>query len=235
MHGRNTHNLRKSNFKETDEEPIELTKAKTKISRDHASRMLEKKSRDYSQWFPGDENDLADSLSRDFHIPPNLLTFLFHQKIPEQTPLNLKISPLPQEISSYVLSMLQKLPEKTQQLERHKTSKIGLGIGGIDSSIISRWETTLSSTNFQKDRELSSSRPLGRQSEKEFSPREQLDAHWRVRQSKPPWTTFLRPSEIMTDQTQGTTEKATLAGFYLNSSRATKKRIREQNTKKLSP
>mmetsp|Transcript_4792 Transcript_4792/g.6205 ORF Transcript_4792/g.6205 Transcript_4792/m.6205 type:complete len:400 (+) Transcript_4792:13-1212(+) len=66
------------------------------------------------------------------------------------TPMNLKISPLPQEIDSYILSLLQSLPEKTQQLEKLKTSKIGHGIAGASSYKISSWDTTPFLDNFSK-------------------------------------------------------------------------------------
>ena len=60
--------LRKSNFKESDNESLEMMEAKIKLSRDHATRLLTNNCKDYSQYFPGDDNDLADSLSRDHHL-----------------------------------------------------------------------------------------------------------------------------------------------------------------------
>jgi hypothetical protein len=105
--------LQKSNFKYSDSESTEMTNTKLKLSRDHALRFMNHKCSDYSQWFKGKHNGLADSLSRDHQIPPNILTQLFKSSIPKQTPPNLQISPLPQEIHSYIMSMLQSLPAET--------------------------------------------------------------------------------------------------------------------------
>jgi hypothetical protein len=121
--------LKKSNFKENDKESIEMTAAKLKISRGHhALQMLKSKCRDYIQWFPGDENDLAGSLSRDFHLSNDQLLSIYLSSIPKQTPTNLMISLLPQEILSFLSSMLQTLPEQMQPPERHKTSSLAHGL-----------------------------------------------------------------------------------------------------------
>jgi hypothetical protein len=99
--------LCKSNFKENDNESLAMTEAKIKLSRDHALRLLLNKCKDYCQYFPGNDNDLADSLSRDHHITDDQLTLFFHKLIPSQTPKNFKISSLPPQIILYIFSILQ--------------------------------------------------------------------------------------------------------------------------------
>jgi hypothetical protein len=225
--------LQKSNFKYSANESRQMTNAKLSLSQDHALRMMNNKCSDYSQWFQGDNNDLADSLSRDHHIPPNVLTHLFHSSIPKQTLSNLKISLLPQEIHSYIMSILLSLPAETQQQERLKTSKIAHGVAGMNSCQISNWDKTLSSKNFQNASRQSSSRLSVKQSEKDDF-LQYLEMPWWARLSKPPWTTYRRPSEILTDQTRDKTGMDSLAEFYANSSKATKTRIQTLNKRKRS-
>lgn len=225
--------LKKSNFQPSETESKEMTRIKLLFSRSHATRMMENKCVDYSQWFPGDENDLADSLSRDFHLSNHQLTSLFHSLIPKQTPKNLKISTLPKEIESFLFSILQQLPEKTQQLEKHKHS--GLSLGKDGKSFLTKLEskTTTSSTNSQVEKETSSCHPLPKQSEKDTF-LEEMSNPWFARQSAPPWTTYLRPSEISTDPIHASTATMSLAAFYNNSTKASKMRTQSKNKKKPS-
>ena len=55
--------LRKSNFSDLEDEVVQMTTAQHL-----AYTMLSYKSCLYSQWFPGDENQVSDSLSRDFQL-----------------------------------------------------------------------------------------------------------------------------------------------------------------------
>ena len=98
--------LRKSNFKESDDEPIEMTTTKTTLSRLHTTHIIENNVTSYTQWFPGEHNELANSLSRDFHIDSNLLPSIYKSNISSQTPLNLTVSDLPKEITCFLCSIL---------------------------------------------------------------------------------------------------------------------------------
>jgi hypothetical protein len=166
-------------------------------------------------------------------FPPNVLTQLFKSSIPKQTPPNLQISLLLQEIHSYITSMLQSLPTETQQVEKLKTSNIALGIAGMSSSQISNWEKTLLFKNFPNDNKQyyyqHSPKPSVNEDLLKF-----LEMPWWGRLSKPLWTTYHRPSETITGPTQDKTETDSLATFYNNSSRATKMKIQTQNKRKHS-
>jgi hypothetical protein len=223
--------LKKSNFKESEDESKAMTKAKLKMSRDHALRLMQHKIKDYSQWFPGVENEVADSLSRDHHINDNELTSIFFSKTPSQVTQEFKISPLPQEISSFLLSMLQSLPEGTQQQERHKTSNLCPGQGGTHSSKVSNLTMTSSFNLYPKEAKHSSSHPSPKKSEPETSAKDLIE-NWSAKQSEPPWTTFLRPSETTINPTLERTEMESLAAFYNNSTRAIKMKILAKNNKK---
>ena len=218
--------LEKSNFKYSNDESTAMTEAKLKLAGDHAPRLMENKCCDYSQRFQGGKNDLVNSLSREHHLPTNVLTHLFKTSIPSQTPKILTISPLLQEIHCYITSLLQSL--HTQQQERLKTSKIAHGAAGMNSSQIWDWDKILSSKKSTNDNKPSSSLPLDRQSENaNFLKNLEI-------LSKLPWTTYHRPSETLTGLTRGMTEVALLAEFYKNSSRATKTKIQNQSKRKCS-
>ena len=55
-----------------------------------------------SQHFKGAYNVVADSLSRDFHAPSQIITNLFKLICPNQMPQDFHIFPVPQEIESRV-------------------------------------------------------------------------------------------------------------------------------------
>ena len=225
--------LRKSNFKESESESQQMTEEKIKLSRDHARRLMMNSCCEYSQWFPGVDNDLADSLSRDHHLNPETLTKLFKSQIPKQTPRNLEILPLPQEISSSIMSMLQNLPAATQQPEKLKTSSLAHGLDGTNLSGNSILGKIHFSINTPNDNVPSSSLPLAKLSESEDLHKD-MESPWYAAQSRPPWTTYLRPSESLTSPTHATMKEASLTAFYNNSSRAIKMRTRMQNKRKHS-
>ena len=75
---------------------------------------MDAKIKDYSQWFPGKENDVADalSLSRDDNRDNEELTNILCSFVPQQVPSHVEIVPLLNKISSWLTSVLQKLPVK---------------------------------------------------------------------------------------------------------------------------
>lgn len=65
----------------------------------------------YSQWIPGDENDVADCLSRDHH----LTTASLNDDLPaSQVPPFFSICPVPPALASQQTQWLQELPKATQ-------------------------------------------------------------------------------------------------------------------------
>jgi len=61
----------------------------------------------YSQWFTGVTNDVADTCSREFLMSDAELTRFLLEKYPEQVLTTFKVSPLPDEIISELLVLLQ--------------------------------------------------------------------------------------------------------------------------------
>ena len=56
----------------------------------------------YSQWFPGKDNIVADSLSRNDDQTDTELTFILRKFAPHQMPPHFEIAPLPSEIASII-------------------------------------------------------------------------------------------------------------------------------------
>ena len=225
--------LRKSNFADDDENGIHM-KVKMTIARDHATRILENDIREYSQWFPGRYNIIADALSRDFHLSNDKLTQLFSSLIPKQNQNHFTIVPLPPKIGSWICALLQQMPVRPQRREVHRPSTIEHGADGnnfltpLICPMIHTWIHSQPSNESQSYQH--SHTRFERQSilHPKF-----LD--WVKTQSEIPWTMWHRPSGWSKNPTQGWTQMESLQRFYSNSSRATKKRTRLQSVKKPFP
>ena len=95
---------KKSNFSQLGEGQIQA-EVRIEVCRDDAKRKLGFEAKDYSQWFPGDQNEVADALERDndrtdeeLKNPKNLLPFIDFETF--------RIVSLPAEIVSYLTSVL---------------------------------------------------------------------------------------------------------------------------------
>ena len=126
--------LHRSNF--DDSTPLHFH-----ISRAHAHLMLSHGCGLYSQWFPGAENLVADSLSRDFHLGDSTLLNLLHLSIPLQLPPNFRLCPLPPELLLQVTTWLQALPASTQLPKTPQRSKLATGTTSRPSSLPSTFTT----------------------------------------------------------------------------------------------
>ena len=112
--------------------------------------MMETGVKNYSQWFAGKFNDVSDALSRDDDRSDDELTSILRSFVPLQVPSHFEIVPLPNEISSWLTLLLQKLPVKEQLLEKHKRTKLGRGTGSDRGVIPSVSSTTTSSTIYKR-------------------------------------------------------------------------------------
>jgi hypothetical protein len=135
--------INKSNFTESKDEIVQLYTA-----RKLASIIIEAESCLYSQWFQGDDNQVADSLSRDFHLNDSELTTFILNSIPEQVPFGFKIQPVPPpEIYSWVTCLLRNQPSTQQWSQEPIRSKLWLGRGTLDTLIQSKSTTMTTSNN----------------------------------------------------------------------------------------
>ena len=202
--------MRKSNFREEDD-PLQAA-ARIEVARSHARRYMNQEIRDYSQWFPGKDNEVADSLSRDMHLSDEILTSHILAKFPSQVPHSFHIVPLPNEIVSWMTSLLLTLPVKQQFREVHMTTTPGLGSDGEHTANPSASLTTSTSPASTNNNKLESLEPSGTPSAK-ADIREALQIPWLLHQSKVPSITWLRPSAVKVDPTPLATAMVNSLGF----------------------
>ena len=223
---------RKTNFKEDGEEPIQA-EVRIDVAREDAMRKLENGIKNYSQWFPGRENDVSDALSRDDDRNDEDLTNILRSFVPSQVPDHFKIVPLPNEIVSWLTSLLLRLPVKEQLLEKHTRTKLGRGDDGESGATQSASSKIISSTTSPDIRESNSWEPLpwlcagqGFQ--------DQLMIPWLKAQSEVPFHMWHRPSGRMTGQTQQKTRTASLDDFYHSNTEPSETKTQIQSNRNAS-
>ncbi len=201
--------LKKSNFADKSEELVQLCTA-----RKLADIILESDTCLFSQWFPGEHNSIADSLSRDFHISDSNLCRLLLYHFPEQTPFGLTILPVPPDIVSWLTCMLRSQPLETLWSREPTRSKFALGLGSNSTWEQSAWETTDTSTTSHNSSGQKSSVHLLTHSERVDWVLETVVRPSSPTLSEPPWTVYHRPSSWLTDQIPDWTGMVNLQSFY---------------------
>jgi hypothetical protein len=91
--------LRCSNFHDEN-------KANMDLARWLGLHIMEQEICLYSEYLPGDDNDIADSLSRDFHLTDSALMCLFAKHLSLQLPQDFEICVVPAEIVSWAFSLV---------------------------------------------------------------------------------------------------------------------------------
>jgi len=200
--------LRKSNFYDSEDSSIQLV-----TSRQLATLILNSKSCLYSPWFPGGENLIADSLSRDFHLSDSDLSNFLISSVPHQVPSGLKIKPLPSEISSWLTSLLRNLPEKERWSKEPTRSSLWHGSVTNSTSYPLELQGTGSSTISQETRNIKYWAHSATQSEKaDFI----LNKSGLINQNQlePPWIMWHRPTSWLEELTQDSIKTGNLHSFY---------------------
>ncbi len=108
--------LRKTNFREltgVDANPVQAS-VRIETAHQHPTLVLDAGIKEYSQRFPGRESNVAAALLSDFDRSDDNLTQILRNTCPSQLPHHFQIVPLPNEISSWLTLLLQKLPVKEQ-------------------------------------------------------------------------------------------------------------------------
>jgi hypothetical protein len=200
--------LKKSDFSDKSEELVQLSTA-----RKLADIILESETCLFSQWFPGEHNSIADSLSRDFHISNSHLCHLLLSHFPEQTPFGLTILPVPPDIVSWLTCMLRSQLLETLWSKEPTRSKFALGLGSSSTWAQSAWEMTGTSTTSHNSSELKSSVHLLTHSKRVDWVLETVVRPSSPTLSEPPWTVYHRPSSWLTDQIPDWTGMANLQSF----------------------
>jgi hypothetical protein len=210
----------KSNF-ESEQRPTHL-----KVSRKFAVFLLESKTQLVNEWLAGRRNQVADSLSRDTHLPPDIHADLLRAHFPLQIPIGFLISPLPAEISSWICSILESLPERAAI--SHKSTRSAL-VSGTDGLPI--WPTSTKPTiHFWNNSTVPNRPPPSSPSSLEDSPKhfdlvncnKEARKAWLVEQSEVTWTAWYRPSGLTGSQTQHSTVMESFRRFYRGKSPVSK-------------
>ena len=119
--------LYKSNF-DPDENPIHDEIART-MGRD----LIKRRACNYSQHLAGEENIIADSLSRDTHLSHEQHIALLTSAAPPLLPKNLQITPLSPPVISWIGSLAQLAPSKRELTWQHTPSTLAAGVTGWNS------------------------------------------------------------------------------------------------------
>ncbi len=126
--------LRKTNVSKLKEDPIQAT-VRLEVARMHAMHYITHSIKEYSQWFPGKANIVADSLSCNDNRMDSKLTNLFRTHCPSQISEHFIIQPLPNKIASWLTALLLRLFGKLQLQEKHTRTKLGCGHDGQPTAI----------------------------------------------------------------------------------------------------
>jgi hypothetical protein len=221
--------MRKSNFSKPDDNPVQAQTC-VNAARKYAKIFLNADVKGYSQWFEGKRNNVADTLSREWHRTNNKLTSILRSLFPNQMPGHFKILPLPSEISSWLISLLQQLPMSERLQEEHTTAKLEPGDDVRNIASLSD-AATFSWTPLQDTNELSCLEHLQWLSGKDDS-RGITMRRWLKAQSEVPCHMWCRPSGRQEDRTPEKTRTMSLASFYHDSIKHTKTTIPNKNNKR---
>jgi hypothetical protein len=223
--------LRKSNFSKINDDATQAT-VRLKVARKHASQYMTLGIKDYSQWFLGVENTVADALSRDDDKSDDKVTRILRSCCPSQIPDHFEIQPLPNKITSWLTVLLLKLPVREQLFEKHTRTEIGRGNDGQPTATGLALKT-ISLTTSQDMPESNSSEhlqwPCGRQ---DFQ--DNLMTHWLTAQSEVPFHMYARPFARTGDQTPPWMTMERLDSFYNRSYAHSRKETQTKSIKKRS-
>jgi hypothetical protein len=187
------------------------------VARATAHLLLDHSSVLFSKWFPGKENEVADSLSRDHHLTNDALCPLLHSSFPEQTPPGFAIYPLPRKLCSQIMTWLRRLPPSSQSPKVPTRSGIGTSGTTPRSSNGSSSIMTPSLTTSTRSTALASSAPLPTHIGSEDFPLLQALIHEHQALVATPSTLWLRPTGLTGVAAPATIPAASSPNFYRTS------------------
>ena len=226
--------LRRSNFREKDETDVEWI-VKQDVARKVAELVLKADAVLYRQWFRGEDNVVADSLSRDcYYLSPIAHEHFLSQTTPSQLPQDFKILPVPAEIDCFISSTLARLPVQQLRCKPRKPSDLAHSKIGVLSLIASDWKNQSSSTDSPSSSRTYSWQRSHKLYEKHPSI-EALEQIWWKAQSVPPSHMWLRPSGQTTGRTPDWTQTVRCASSSRSNSGPTAIKMGPEINKKPSP
>ena len=170
----------------------------------------------YSQWFVGKLNNVADTLPRDWHQGNKELTSIFRLHFPQQRPKHFKISLLPNEINSWLILLLERLPMNKRLREEHTMTNLEHGPDG--KGTVSQSDVETSSRTASASKNKSSCLELLPWLSGAGNSQTHVSTHWLKAQSEVPSQMWCRPSSHWEDRIPQRTQITSLASFYQGSS-----------------
>jgi hypothetical protein len=167
------------------------------------------------QWLPGDDNVVADKLSRDHAMNNRDLTELIVSLYPAQTLIGFQISPLPPEIISWATYWMHHTHATTESPPELFPRGTRGGDVGWSSCTTANSTTTSSCANLQRTNGICFSEPLHSPHEavNGRNPRKDMTT-WLRSHAVPPLTQFARPSSNPDTMTPGKTPMENWHSFY---------------------
>jgi hypothetical protein len=223
--------LQKTNF--NSKKPAHL-----KVARRLANLLLESATQLVNEWIAGETNEVSDSLSRDTHLSVADHTALLYSSFPQQMPDGFKISPLPEEISLWVGSILQLLPAASQPCPQPTRSKLVSGIDGLPTSAQSTEPRTPTSSPSTRAKPTNASSPSSSAAspkpfeQANFKP--EVVKAWLQGRSKITSDRWFKPSGIISDQTPLATPTVDYPRFYKGNMPVSRAKTLPPNEKKPS-
>ena len=130
----------------------ESSPVQNEIAQQMATILIKMKASNYSQHLKGDENKIADSLSRDTHLTDEQLFNLWQTTSPPLLPEHPQILPLSSQTISWIDSLAQLTPKTWELLWTHIPSTLAAGESGTNSLKRSQ-QTINTSTDSHKTNE----------------------------------------------------------------------------------
>jgi hypothetical protein len=228
--------LCKTNFREFISNNTDLIQSQVhiKTARHHATLFLEVGIKEFSQLFPGKENNNDNAISCDYDCSACEITkILCETCCPSQLPKNFQMAPLPDKISLWLTALLLILPMREQLQEAHTRTTLDRGTVSPSTLEASESAMTPSLTPLHELNRTRSLEPLPLLSGKDTF-RQQLMTNWLWEHSEIPSQIFLQPSGKMGNPTQPRMMTSNLASFYTTSSEPTKMKTQKKNNNKQS-
>jgi hypothetical protein len=187
------------------------------VARAMAQLLLDHSSVLFSKWFPGKDNQVADSLSRDHHLTNDEIHPLLFSSFPEQMPRDFEICRLPRTLCSQITTWLHRLPPSTQSPKVPTRSEIGtlattrVSWSGLNST------TTPSLTPLTRSAAPVSSAPSPTPIASEDFPLLRFLIHEHQELVATPSTLWLRPTGLTGVAAPATTPAENFRNFYQTS------------------
>ena len=118
-----------------------------KVARKFAHFMIKNKFSIYSEYIKGEHNNVADTLSRNFDLNTHELTSLLYDSFPKQMPKDFNIIDIPEDIVSWILSILRDETSKMVLKNNHHRRKKPTFKNGTSSVTSPEYQIDSSQTN----------------------------------------------------------------------------------------